>query len=606
MRADEPTISRTTGVEFGLHPAIVALAAITLFAVGCGETTQPKKDMPEPRIQKLDNTKYRIGEEFVVRGDNFLTSEGETKLHFKGEFIGANGETRPVDFTAPLKVTKDPSGEGYIGKWLRFGPMTNPFTDQPTTGRFEGEITPVNVYVPEDGEEVEALELRGVPSQKGVEVQPSLEIVRLQPKSADCGAPAMRGLPGLPYEIQVRAVGFAPSKFEWRISAVQQGKSLDTYQYFSHQATGPTDTLGDDEDEEIIFQDVPPNAKYYVAGIEVRATDQASGKKVVTSLPYSIHRPIEIHYSGELEVAEHYPPKPVTACIPGTINGTASYSEQTTEAKQRGASVSISENWAKSKMRSTSKDWQIGYGISETSSQTVSQSQSQSQTETTSQTSEESYNESTQNSFERETSKGERWHHENEVGAKGSTEVGVPMIGNAEVEVSGGRRWGKATTKETGKSWGETVSQGKSESFSNSYSLAKSTSSSRSISDTESREKSKTYNYGASATSSNRVTEGMSKAEEKTWMKTKQNTTLTSYSGYIPVDKYGVFYRQTIRMIRRARLTSYNKCGVPSHMGEIHLSTWNWAPDLAVGDSCGDTLPEPNLPDAKCHIQPCD
>ena len=579
---------------------------VSFSAMGCGPgTDNPKTDAPKPKVTKIQKQSFAIGEEFTLQGKNFVTENGRTQLHFRGEFLASDGSSKPVDFKVPLAVEPTEAGNKQKGKWLRFGPFGNPFTNEPKTGEFVGTVTAINEYFPQkEGEGTRIL--RGEPENTSIRVEPSIEIVGLQPKGADCGAPALRGLPGMEYKLKVRAVGFAPTKFEYRISSIKKEKGLGDYKHFEHQATGPTDTVGDGKGEKIVFQAVPPGTKYYVAGVEVRAKDRATGKWVHTALPYSIHRPIEVDYISDFEVAQHYQPKPVTACIPGAINNRATYSEEETQVKQRTASIGISQDWSKSNMNSNTKNWRAGYSVTDTKSRTKTLERSKSKTETNARTSSDSYNKSRQNSFQRSTSKGERWHHENEAGVKASTEVDVPLIGGAEVEGHYDRRWGKATTKERERSFGKTIDVGRSQSFSKSYTLANSVSSSRSRSDTESRSKSRTYNYGAAATSSKRVTQGISKAEEKTWMESKSSSTLTQFSGFIPVEKYGVFYRQTIRMVRRATLTSYNKCGVGKHMGEIQLNTWNWAPDLAVGESCDTALPKSNLPPAKCHIKPCE
>jgi hypothetical protein len=78
-----------------------------------------------------------------------------------------------------------------------------------------------------------------------------------------------------------------------------------------------------------------------------------------------------------------------------------------------------------------------------------------------------------------------------------------------------------------------------------------------------------------------------------------------SFSGYIPRGRYGIFYRQTTRWVRRAEVVSYDLCGIASHMGELLFNEWDWAPDLAIGDNCDVTPPPSNLPTARCLISPC-
>ncbi len=69
--------------------------------------------------------------------------------------------------------------------------------------------------------------------------------------------------------------------------------------------------------------------------------------------------------------------------------------------------------------------------------------------------------------------------------------------------------------------------------------------------------------------------------------------------------KYGVFYRQTTRLVRKVELVAYDLCGNWTVVGSMYLSDFTWAPDLAMGDSC-PPFPESNLSSAKCYISPCD
>jgi hypothetical protein len=66
-----------------------------------------------------------------------------------------------------------------------------------------------------------------------------------------------------------------------------------------------------------------------------------------------------------------------------------------------------------------------------------------------------------------------------------------------------------------------------------------------------------------------------------------------------------MFYRQTTRSVKRAEVRVYTQCGLAEHVGEIQLSEWQWAPDLAIGESCEDGLPPTALEPAICLIPPC-
>lgn len=77
------------------------------------------------------------------------------------------------------------------------------------------------------------------------------------------------------------------------------------------------------------------------------------------------------------------------------------------------------------------------------------------------------------------------------------------------------------------------------------------------------------------------------------------------FGGTIIAGTYGVFYRQTLRLLRRGLIVTYNLCGEAQSVGDYDLTDWAWAPDLALGDQC-PPLPPSNLPPAQCRIPPCD
>lgn len=88
-------------------------------------------------------------------------------------------------------------------------------------------------------------------------------------------------------------------------------------------------------------------------------------------------------------------------------------------------------------------------------------------------------------------------------------------------------------------------------------------------------------------------------------MESSSHSTLTSYSSVIPTGRFGVFYRQTTRLVRRAEVFTYDLCGVIEKQGEMTFNEWTWAPELAIGSECGATLPPSTLPAAACFIEPC-
>jgi hypothetical protein len=588
-------------VKSGLLVATVGLVA------GCSQATE--EPTTGPRIQSLDKESYAIGEVMEATGKGFLNGEdGRTFIQFKGTFTDDEGVTTEVDFEAPAFFQEDEEG-GETLKWPRFGPFANPFVDGGHTGTFNGEILPINRY--DDGRETV-----GSTKVKSVKVDPSLEIVELQPVWADCGMPAMNGFGGTPYRIKVRAAGFVPDQFDYRISGLANPDaedpadqpSIKEFVEFGHEATGRTDVL--DEEDQIVFLPPPQDTKYYVANIQVRARDAASGKYVDTYLPFEIHRPIEVTYSGNYEVAETYEPKPVSACIPGAIGNRATYSETETEVRQQTVSVSFTNSFVEENGISTTENWQEGYGTTEGVSRTEGGSSTYTNTETSSLTNTQNYNESDTNTLNHSTTDAENWSSSDKVGATVGAEgsAGIPLVaeGKVSAEARYDRTWARGGSTANTRNFGEAHTTSRGKSISGTYTLSESNSETSSYSDTQSRENSRTYNFGAAATEEQRISQGITESEEETWMRSESHSTLTSYSGFIPVDRFGVFYRQTIRMVRRANVISYNACGVGEPVGQIYMNEWNWAPDLAVGDSCDAALPETNLPPAKCHIPPCE
>ena len=69
-------------------------------------------------------------------------------------------------------------------------------------------------------------------------------------------------------------------------------------------------------------------------------------------------------------------------------------------------------------------------------------------------------------------------------------------------------------------------------------------------------------------------------------------------TGTILPREFGVFYRQTLQMERRAKLVSHDGCGNTQGLGEVIVTDWVWSPDLAKGQAC-PPLPKSNLQPGK-------
>jgi hypothetical protein len=88
------------------------------------------------------------------------------------------------------------------------------------------------------------------------------------------------------------------------------------------------------------------------------------------------------------------------------------------------------------------------------------------------------------------------------------------------------------------------------------------------------------------------------------WQVSSSDSIARGFSGKVLPNKFGVFYRQTVRLLRRASIVAFNQCGAATVVGDVSFEDWAWSPDLALGDSC-PPLPASNLPAASCVISPC-
>ena len=115
---------------------------------------------------------------------------------------------------------------------------------------------------------------------------------------------------------------------------------------------------------------------------------------------------------------------------------------------------------------------------------------------------------------------------------------------------------------------------------------------------------SRTWDFSGSSSNATVVSEGMSESENATWSESASHRTVQEFSGRIPRNQVGMFYRQTTRMVKRAEVRAYNQCGLAEHLGEIQFNEWEWAPDLALAESCDNGPPPTNLQPEACFIPP--
>jgi len=624
-----------------------------------------------PRVVGLSSTELSVGQTLYIVGEDFVdVDQGKTVVTFDGTFRrDSDGKFESTSFTvAPLfdGVLQEDTELGGVPvdagmnvlRLSRFGPFSVPFSatgDQ--TGTFSGKLT-VRNYL-KSGTVQESKE----PLDVTVTVRPSIVIRKLEPfvgynadgtpVMANCGAPALRALQNLPYVLEVEAIGFEPEFFIYDFYGIN-GKDKEEVSY-SHKAAGKVDRVGDPASGNlIVFNAVPEDTSFYYAAIRVAATVKgASGDFVETALPLSVHRALEFHMDQSTAVpAQYYQPQAMTGCIPGSIGSQVSYEESYTEERQNSVSVGVAKQWSSSHGTQQSTDWSEGVEETTSVSNESTQTWNHSEAETASESYGVDYQHSDSQSAAFSTSDGETWgwsYNEGttneemqqktgeiygevsgsittQVGAEGSVPGFAKVSGSVSTEVGAmvgaktGNTVGQTTgqhsdygssmesSSTSGEEYGSTTTDSVGESVDKSYALTSQDDVGGATSKTEASSSSKVYNFGGSTSVDDVVSVGDTETWDETWSSSTSHTTVVGTTNRIPVGKYGVYYRQTTRLVRKGQLYSHDLCGVRELMGELQFNEWTWAAGLAIGDECGgSTMPQPTtFPAAECVVPPCD
>lgn len=612
-----------------------------LVLAGCADEKAPEGEAP--RLTAISSQNLVIGETVEFYGEDLLIEgDGTTRLRFAGDFEAISGQSGPVD------VTLTPTFNGIIHEGevekvalliTRFGPYANPFTRTADTGTFRGKVTPIL-------EDPDGMITEGAPLALELKIGPSITIESLAPFETECGAPALRAFPGMPYVMRVRVSGLAVTHFRYEISNVNgyDGATIINHDYDSpvaSDALGEPHTVG----APVIFNPVPVDQQAYVSAVRVIASDD-KGEQVETALPLGVHRPMEVIYTGAYELAQRYEPEPVMGCMPGSIDNTVSYSEQTVERRQQTVSVTVNRAWTHSENASVSTNMLEGIQAGVSSSSTLGGSNWEGERMSETQGVSYSQNESTNVNYS--SSDGESWSWNTsqgesnadyearmsgvfgegsvsrtvEVSAEGSvpgfakvtgsvgTTVGVKA--GARVGSSGGQErtqsssqgFGMSGSSNSSSSFGSATNEGRSESISGTFAL--SSGSGSNYSDTEARNNSRVWNVSQGESLSSSTSERFDETETSTWTSSESLAIEGGYIGNIPASKSGMFYRQVSRYVKRAEVRSYDLCGLATHVGELRFDEWVWAADLAIGRDCLNDPPKTNLPDPQCYLPPCD
>ncbi|MBU1432607.1 hypothetical protein KKF91_18870, partial [Myxococcota bacterium] len=373
-----------------------------LVLAGCADETTP--DGGGPRLTAISSQRLVIGQTVEFYGQQLLLEgEGVTRLRFTGVFEAHSGQQTDVDITLTPSfngIIKEGEAEKVALLITRFGPYANPFTRGADVGTFRGQVTPIL-------EDTEGLITQGAPMPLELYIGPSIAIEAFGPLESDCGAPALRAFPGLPYIMRVRVSGLAAVRFRYEISNVNGDNGVTVIEH-AYDSPVADDTLGEPHTvgAPVIFNPIPADQQAYVVALRVFAFD-AAGNQVETALPLGVHRPMEVVYLGGYDLAERYAAEPVTGCMPGSVSNVVSYSERTVEYRQQTVSVTVDRGWSHSENATVSIDSSEGIQTGTSQSQSLGGSNWEGQSLSESQNI--TYNQSESNNIDYSSSNGENW-----------------------------------------------------------------------------------------------------------------------------------------------------------------------------------------------------
>jgi hypothetical protein len=278
------------------------------------------------------------------------------------------------------------------------------------------------------------------------EVRPSILITELQPTTATCAKPALRLIGGMAYKMKATTLGFKATSIEYAlrtptIAQNSQGELVfDTDEsgapryktkQLAHAMVGNTDAvMGQDA---FMLPPVPVDVPDYGAVMAVVARDE-QGRAVSSTFGMVASNPLGLYYDGRYELAQIYPAKPVSSCIPGGQQGrNVSYSEAQIETRQRTLSVTLSKTFLKSE----ENNWSTSDGKTVTKS--VTNTDGWSKTRSTANSFSFERNGSVTNGVSFTWSDGETVGGEAKVGFK-------PFGLGAEASVRGEKRWDRSRT----------------------------------------------------------------------------------------------------------------------------------------------------------------
>lgn len=566
----------------GLLPLVIAAVS----AAGCAASDDAASESAStaPHLLALSSYSASLGSPIDAFMANPPPADArKIELVFDGTFTRPGGRAERIALTQPTNRT-----EAGAVRWTTFGPFANPFTPtDPDIGVFTGtvgiRVTGADGKITEDDK----------PIPVRFEVKPSIVIQQLEPTSASCGTPALRLIGGMAYRLKASTIGFDAKTIEYSLQTPgvipdQTGKPVfDTEsdgrpryltRQLAHTMVNNIDTV--DGKEAFVLPPVPLDQPNYGAVMAIVARDE-QGRSVATTFGMTAHAPIELFYDGRFELAQIYPAKPVSSCIPGGQQGRqVEYSEAQTETRQRQLSVTISKSF----LQTEENNWSTSDGKTITRSTTNTDGYSRSHSTTNAFTFTKSHSDTSGVSF--------TWSDGETIG--GEAKVGFKPFGlGAEASVKGEKRWDRSRSENSSSTDGWSSSNTTSDTDTSEVNHSTATTDSTAVSQTDTK--------GGSASQQ----QGEGEAIQDAWTVSSSQTIQRGFSASVIANTQGVFYRQMARYTQRAFVVVYNKCGEGDVIGDVTLQDYVWAPDLALGEQC-PPLPASNFPQPQCYLPPCD
>lgn len=373
-------------------------------------------------------------------------------------------------------------------------------------------------------------------------VEPSIVVRELQPDGAGCAIVSVAALNLLPYRMQVEAVGFDPTTFRYVVSP---GAVTD----LETGAGSPTETVLE-----------------HVATGRVDALAEPEWIRFA-EVPYGLPA-----YRGSISIlaedsqgVEHQVQvrltvrRPLQVSFRDAIQPAEIYAPVPVSGCIPGGVNGRMTNYSESREEVRERTFQVGWEDSWETSYTVGRT--------------ESYTEgdAERNRVGFSTTDGTNWSWN--VGGEVYGEGGVSLVaeGKAGFKVTGGVGGGgeRSQTNDRDREW----------------------------------EQSRSWGEAVEESASVREAEGASGSEA--WAVSSSDSQALEFSAFLLPNRFGVFYRQTTRLVRTGQVVAYDLCGQAIPVGDMALDDYTWAPELAMDTEC-PPFPESSFPEAQCLAPPCE